>query len=121
LTAQLLTARHRHGFEYPPEFLRIVRLGLVQLEPWRILLGDELRSTARGLRWRYRGEGYIPFAARQDCDDLACWRARDPGPVVIVHDHSSRGWEARGRGFDDVSAWFRQAVEDCIEWGADDA
>jgi hypothetical protein len=117
LRTELLTGRYLGRFEYPPEFTRLVALGLVELEPWRILLGEDLRGHARGLRWRYPWKRYIPFARRLDSDDLACWSPRTGDAVIIVHDFASPGWEARGRGFPDVMAWFRQAVEDCIEWG----
>jgi hypothetical protein len=108
------------GFEYPPEFLRVVELGLVQLEPWFVLRGDLLRRRLDGLKERYPDRVYVPFADRQDNDDVACFTGSG-AEVVIVHDFASPGWERRGRepfhGFHD---WLRQAVEDFIEWGEDD-
>ncbi|MBV9951816.1 MAG: hypothetical protein JO291_07675 [Acidimicrobiia bacterium] len=115
--SELLSGDDLGGFVYPPEFERVVALGLVDLEPWRILVGEDLRETAAGLRKRYSDQNYVPFAARVDNDDIACWRMPSSGEVVIVHDFASPGWEARGRGHPDVMAWFRQAVDDCIEWG----
>jgi hypothetical protein len=105
------------GFEYPREFLRVVELGLVQLEPWFVLRGDLLRLRLAGLKERYPDRVYIPFADRQDDDDVACFTGAG-SEVVIVHDFASPGWERRGRDpFPDFHAWFRQAVEDFIEWG----
>jgi hypothetical protein len=118
LMADLLTAADLpEGFAYPPEYLRAVDLGLVALEPWWLLTGDRLRQRFAGLQRRYGDRRYVPFAERQDNDDIACW-AGSPPDVLIVHDHASPGWELRGRepiiGF---HAWLRQAVEDFIEWG----
>jgi hypothetical protein len=115
--SELLSGDDLGGFVYPPEFERVVSLGLVDLEPWRILLDAELRESAEGLRKRYPDRRYVPFASRIDNDDIACWSTPTTGEVLIVHDFASPGWEARGRGFPNVMAWFRQAVEDCIEWG----
>jgi hypothetical protein len=37
------------GFEYPREFVRVVELGLTNLEPWWIIDGDLLRSLSEFL------------------------------------------------------------------------
>jgi hypothetical protein len=82
------------GFGYPLEFVRVVELGLTQLEPWWVLEGDRLRTRYRGLRERYPSRTLVPFALRQDCDDVACFELNRPG-VVIIHDFASPGWEQR--------------------------
>ncbi len=106
-------------FEYPPEFIRTVELGITDLEPWKVLTGERLRFTYVGLRKRYPGEEYIPFAARQDNDDIACWQ-RTPPEVLTVHDFASPGWEKQGRLLPNFHAWLRVALEDCIEWGEEE-
>lgn len=103
------------GFEYPAEFIRVVELGLIDLEPWWIFDGDQLWSRAEGLRSRYPDRRLVPFARRQDNDDVACWDLAE-GDVAIVHDFASPGWERRAR-FPDFYAWLRQAIEDLIEHG----
>lgn len=103
------------GFEYPPEFVRVVELGLTNIEPWWIIDGDRLRNRFVGLRERYRERSLVPFAIRQDNDDVACWD-RTAGNVAIVHDFSSPGHEQRSE-FGDFYAWFRHAIEDFIEFG----
>jgi len=99
-------------FEYPPEFIRVVELGLTNLEPWWIVQGQLLRDRFQGLRKRYPDRKLILFAIRQDNDDVACWDI-EQGNVAVVHDFASTGWERRAEfaGFYD---WFRQAVEDFI-------
>ena len=103
------------GFEYPPEFVRVVELGLTNIEPWWIIEGERLRNRAIGLRERYRQRSLVPFAIRQDNDDVACWDM-GAGNVAIVHDFASPGYEQRAE-FPDFYAWFRQAIDDFIEFG----
>jgi hypothetical protein len=102
------------GFEYPREFVRVVELGLTNIEPWWIIDGDRLRSRFAGLRERYYGRSLVPFAIRQDNDDVACWDTA-AGNVVIIHDFASPGYEQRAE-FGDFYAWFRQAIEDLIDF-----
>jgi hypothetical protein len=64
------------GFTYPPEFVRGVELGLIDLEPWHVLEGGQLRERFRGLAERYPARTLVPFACRQDNDDVACWDLR---------------------------------------------
>jgi hypothetical protein len=105
------------NFGYPREYVRVLELGITDLEPWVFLGGEELRATYAGLRERYSDQSYVPFASRQDNDDIACW-AHVPPEVVVVHDHASPGWERRGRPpLPNFHSWFRIAVEDFIQWG----
>jgi len=117
--AELLSLADLPGeFTYPPEFVRVVEAGLLNLEPWDVLVGDDLRSTYAGLCGRYPKRRYIPFAARQDNHDTACWDER-ASEIVIVHDFASPGWE-RQETYPSFHAWLRRAVEDFIEWGEEE-
>lgn len=98
--------------EWPEGLARVSRQGLINLAPWHILPRDLARERLRGLRQRY-AQKYVPFAYRQDNDDLACITPEQPDEVVIVHDFASEGTEARER-FDSFWEWFRSAVEDMI-------
>lgn len=105
------------GFTYPREFIRIIELGLSNLEPWQVMSGYFLVERSRGLRERYPDRILVPFARRQDNDDVACWDLKlGEERVAIVHDFASPGWERRAEfaGFND---WLRQAIEDLIEFG----
>lgn len=103
------------GFEYPREFVRVVELGIVDLEPWLILEGRQLQDRIAGLRSRYAGRTLVPFARRIDNDDVACWDVDRGMEVAIVHDFASPGWEQRAfvGGFYD---WLRLAIDDLIEY-----
>jgi hypothetical protein len=102
------------GFEYPRAFVKVVELGLTNLEPWLILEGSLLRMRFDGLRKRYASRTLIPFAMRRDNDDVACWDL-DIGKVAVIHDFATPGHEQRSyyAGFSD---WLRTAVEDLIEF-----
>jgi hypothetical protein len=103
------------SFRYPREFVRTVELGLVELEPWLLLTGDLAYRLHRELADRYPGAGYVPFASRQDNDDVVCWIA---GPeVVTVHNRASAGWERRGPVYPNFHSWLRSAIEEYIFWG----
>jgi len=57
-------------FEYPKAFKRLVRLGLVDLEPWFIINGARVVERMKGLKTRYRMRGLVPFARRSDNDQF---------------------------------------------------
>lgn len=100
------------SFDYPHQFVRIVELGLTNLEPWWVLTGSPLRDRYEGLKKRYPGRMLVPFATRQDNDDIGCWDLQQ-GSIVIIHDFASPGTEDREK-FPDFYCWFRRAIEDCI-------
>lgn len=115
-TLDLLTEKERpQGFSYPRQFNRLIERGLTDLEPWYFLEGKLLRDTMVGLAERYPDRKLVPFARRQDNDDVACWQVGASGEVFVIHDFASPGWEQRGQfaGFYD---WVRRAVEDFIEF-----
>jgi hypothetical protein len=102
------------GFEYPPEFLALLERAIVDMEPWQVLGGETLERRFAGLKTRYPARNLVPFAARGDRDDVACWEvaSRD---VVVIHDFASDdGHLVRGR-YNVFWDWLRQAVEDLIE------
>ncbi|MCK6432448.1 MAG: hypothetical protein HUU30_13145 [Burkholderiaceae bacterium] len=103
------------GFSYPRQFRRVIEHGLTELEPWYFLEGRPLRDTMHGLAERYSGRKLIPFARRQDNDDVACWQVGASESVFIIHDFASPGWEQRGQ-FASFYEWLRSAVEDFVEF-----
>lgn len=103
------------GFNYPRQFSHIVELGLTEIQPWCVLEGNPLRAAIAGLAQRYPDQKLIPFARRQDNDDIACWKVGANEEVFIIHDFASSGWEQRSR-FPSFYDWFRRAIEDLIEF-----
>src|SRR3990172_9495060 len=96
-------------FHYPEEHPRAVRQGLVNLSPWHVMGRDAVLQRMQGLRNRYPARELVPFARRQDNDDVACWERDHLPAVVVVHDFSSPGSEVRAE-CSDFWAWFRVAV-----------
>jgi hypothetical protein len=101
--------------EMPGALRRLIERQLTRLEPWWVF--DELRARERkeGLAARYPGTSLVPFARREDNDDVACFDLDNPGIVVVLHDFAKDAWDRR-RVYDDFYAWLRQAVEDMIEF-----
>ena len=100
--------------EYPDGLQRIAQQGLANLTPWHLMDRAAAKQRMQGLRERYKAK-YVPFARRQDNDDIACIDPRRPGHVVIVHDFAGEGSECR-REFDSFWDWFRAAVDDMISF-----
>lgn len=104
-----------NGFRYQESFLKIVRLNLVNLDPWLIMNSDQVTSRIEGLKERYPSRVLIPFARRLDNDDLACFEPIKGEGVQVIHDFASSGYEQRKEyaGFWD---WFRDAINEMIEF-----
>lgn len=81
-------------FKYPDAYLRVLKSGLTNLEPWFFLDAQGQHTALLGLRQRYPLKDYIPFVRRQDNDDIACF-ALNGSHIVIVHGFASSGWEHR--------------------------
>lgn len=105
------------GFAYPRNLRRVIDLGLIDFDVWWILEGERLRGLFATVRRMYPARRLIPFAKRQDNDDIACFDL-DSGKISIIHDFASPGWEQRGEGriFDTFEDWLRQAIEDMLSF-----
>jgi len=100
-------------FQYPAEIIKIRVLGLLNLQPWVVLDDERIASRFDGLRERYSSRELIPFARREDNDDVACWEKGKEPKVVVIHDFASPGYENVAE-FDGFWAWFRSAIEEMI-------
>ena len=79
-------------FKYPPEFLRVVELGLVDFDPTKILLGDHQRSMQADLGEKYPNRPYLALASRDDREEAACWDCRT-GSIVVIDPFAPEGQE----------------------------
>lgn len=102
------------GIEYPGALKRLVERGVVYLEPWYLLEQGQARERFSGLKERFPGKDLVPFARREDNDDVACLAPSCRGKVVVIHDFSSDGWERRVEL--EFYDWLRAAVEAMIEF-----
>lgn len=103
------------GFSYPESFLKVVRLELVDLEPWYIMDADDVQLRIKGMRVRYPERVLIPFARRDDNDDVACFELNKGETVQIIHDFASPGYEQR-KTYNTFWVWFREAIEEMINF-----
>jgi hypothetical protein len=102
-------------FKYPKEFLWVLDIPLSNLKPWIFHSGEGLKSRYEGIKKRYPDRLLIPFAFRQDCDEVACWDLNDNNKIKVIEDYT------RANPFEDVEYntfldWLKQAVEDMIEF-----
>jgi hypothetical protein len=105
------------GFELPSGYFRVFELGLTNLEPWRFLAVEEFAVRYSGMASRYPNRLAIPFAQRQDNDDVACIVVDSNdhvrNHVLIVHDFASRGWEVNV-DLESFWDWFIFAIKEMV-------
>lgn len=104
-------------FSYPEDFIRIFEQGLIDFDPWIVLQGEQLRARYNGLRERYTHRDLVPFARREDNDDVACWDKHEKG-IVIIHDFASPGYENK-QILNSFWDWLRAALEATIAYDGD--
>ena len=103
------------GWSYPPEFVEFAKASPRNLEPWFVLKGKRLRDRYDDLRRRYPDRQLVPFARRQDNDDVAAWEGAAGGRVTIVHDFAEPGWEQR-EWLPTFTDWLHRAERDHEDW-----
>ena len=101
-----------YEYHYPEIYKKVIVLGLINLYPWSLMNPDSVKKHLEGLQKRYPERKLIPFAKREDNDDLACFDA-DKGEEIVqrIHDFAAPGWEQK-QTFKDFSEWFKNAFDD---------
>ncbi|WP_198661755.1 hypothetical protein [Lewinella sp. IMCC34183] len=102
-------------FEYPDELNILIKQKLLDFDPWIILTGDRLKLKYQGILKRYPNRALIPFARREDNDDVACFEK--VFRVVIIHDFASSGSEGGENGWT-FWEWFKKCIDDMIEYNS---
>ena len=102
-------------FRYPKEFLWVVDLPITYIKPWLIHSGLGLRTRHEGIKARFPHRNLVPFAFRQDCDEVACWDLIENGKVVVIEDYT-RGNLNEDTVYADFLDCFKNAVDDMIEF-----
>ena len=102
------------GFVYPESYIKIIELNLLDFDYWYIMDEEQALKRLAGLRERYPERYLVPFARRDDNDDIACFDISEPEKVQIIHDFASSGNEQR-RTYDDLREWLQDAVSELIE------
>jgi hypothetical protein len=102
------------GFEYPESFNKIIELKLLDFDFWYIMNEEQALRRLAGLRVRYPKRYLVPFARRDDNDDIACFDLEEPNKVQIIHDFASEGFEQR-KTYTDLWEWIQDAIHEMIE------
>lgn len=103
------------GFEYPQSIVKVVELNLVDFDLWYIMDEKQVLQRIEGLKQRYPKRKLIPFARRDDNDDIACFEVDKGEKVQIIHDFASEGYEQR-KEYNDFWEWMENAVAEMIEY-----
>lgn len=108
-----------NGFKYPEAFLKAIELNLLDFDLWYIMDEDRVLNRIKGLRERYPNRKLIPFARRDDNDDIACFEVEKGEKVQIIHDFASLGYEQR-KEYEDFWKWLENAIHEMIKYNKQD-
>ena len=99
------------GYVYPAEYAKIVKLNLLDFEKWYLMSNEQIDTRIKGLKSRYPSRDLIPFARRDDNDDIACFEVGKSDRVQIIHDFAGQGFEQR-KEYECFWDWFRAAIDE---------
>ena len=99
---------------YPEEYMKIIDLNIVDMSVWYLMEKEQVEVRINGLKNRYPKRKLIPFAKRDDRDDIACFEVGKGNKVQIIHDFASDGYEQR-KEYESFWDWFRDAIEEMIQ------
>ena len=74
------------NFHYPDSYLKVVELSLVDYDHWYLLSNELISIRYEALEKTFPKRHLVPFAARYDCDDIACFDVEHEGKVIIIND-----------------------------------
>ena len=95
-------------------FLKIVELNLVDFDFWYLMSKEQVEKRIKGLKERYPDRELVPFARRDDSDDIACFDIKKNSKVQIIHDFASAGYEQR-KEYNTFWEWFKEAIQEMID------
>ena len=101
-------------FQYPACFVKAVELNLLDFEFWYVMTNEQVATRINGLMKRYPNRKLVPFARRDDNDDIACFEVGKEEKVQIIHDFASEGYEQREE-YDNFWSWMKVAIDELIE------
>ncbi|WP_042473845.1 hypothetical protein [Bacillus ndiopicus] len=98
-------------FEYPNSYKKIVELNLVDFDVWYLIESGQATRRYFDLKDRYPNRKLIPFARRDDTDDIACFEIGKGTRIQLIHDFTSEGFEQKHE-FEDFWVWLEFAVKE---------
>ncbi len=102
---------------YPEGLVEMVKSGRVKLVPWHLDKVDVARGQHVRLKARL-GRDLVPFAHRQDREDMACFEKGKGQAVMIIHDNTDPGYEDEG-SYPTFADWLRDAELEAASWNRD--
>lgn len=102
------------GYQFPKELIKLRKLGLTNMEFWWLIDDEHLQWRYKHLKQYYKNRQLIPFAKRDDCDDIACFEVGKGETVQIIHDFASPGWE-QVREYNCFWDWFSAAISEMVD------
>lgn len=102
------------NFSYPKEFLYIIDLNLINFEVWNFYSYEGAIFRMQGLKKRYPEGKIVPFAKRDDNDDIACFDI-ETREVYVIHDFSTEGYKNRII-YENFEEWFKVCIENMFEY-----
>lgn len=101
---------------YPTKFNALVAEGEDDFDLWYLIEAPRVLERRRGLLERYPQRDLVPFAKRDDNDDVACWDQKlGSERVVVIHDFASEGYEERAV-FESFEQWLENALIEAEEF-----
>lgn len=101
--------------QYPDLFNQLVERQEDDLDLWYLMEFSRVEERRKGMAERYPARELVPFATRDDNDDVACWEKNNPSGVVIIHDFASSGHEEK-QVFTSFQEWYDNALKEAEEF-----
>ena len=102
-------------FIYPETYNKLIELNLVDFDVWYLIESGQATRRYHDLKERYPNRKLIPFARRDDNDDIACFEVGKGEKIQIIHDFASEGYEQR-KEYENFWKWLEVAVREMIEY-----
>lgn len=100
-------------YQYPEAYQKLIELNLVDFDIWYFIESEQATRRYYDLKARFPKRQLIPFARRDDNDDIACFEIGQANKVQLIHDFTTEGFEQRGE-FQDVWDWLTYAINEMI-------
>lgn len=101
--------------QYPDLFNQLVEKQEDDLDLWYLMEVERVEERRKGMTERYPTRELVPFATRDDNDDVACWEKSNPSSVVVIHDFASSGHEEK-QVFTSFQEWYDNALKEAEEF-----
>lgn len=106
-------------YKYPEGYKKLVELGLVDFDIWYLIESEQATRRYYDLKKRFPKRQLIPFARRDDSDDIACFEIGQENKVHIIHDFTTEGFEQR-EVYQDIWEWLVFVINKMREYNREE-